>query len=306
MNEILDKYSISIHKISKYLNYSIIEDYQNKKYLIKIKDSNLDKIFSYLKEMDYPYYVPFLNDKNDSYQIYPYYEDHIYDNSYKGKEIINAICDLELKSMEYHDYSLEQLKEYYDQKVKELDDLMNYYLSLQETIENSNSFSPSSYFLLLHISEFYHNIRFSRYELERWYSFEEKRMRTSYLIGDVSFSNFRIGDKKYFIDYKNYKRDFFLEDIISFYRKEGLLIDMISLFDLYQSKISLTRSEKSFFFFRLLIPNKVSIHDNSYSDCIKIRREIDFMNKSREFYLKENKEDEETNQKEFKQENEDI
>ena len=305
MNELLHQYFIEIEKITKYQNYIIIEDIHKKQYLVKVKDSNKEIILSFFKEIDFSYYVPLLNDYEDSYEIYPYYEDHVGDSSYKAKELIHALIDLQLKSMDYQEYSLEQLKEYYENKVLELDELMNYYSKLNDTILE-NTLSPSSYLLLIHISDFYQNISISRMEIEKWYSYQDTRIRISYIIGNVSLKYFKVGDYKYFIDLSRVRRDIYLYDMIEFIQNEILNVDMISLFEEYQSKLNLSFSEYSFLFSSILIPNKIELTDYCYFDTIKIRNEINRIQKLRNFYLEENKKYQEANKEEFKEKDKDI
>ena len=156
------------------------------------------------------------------------------------------------------------------------------------------------------MSEFYQNIEYSRREIEKFFQYQNVRIRTSYQIGDVSLSNFRVGEKKYFLNLLDMKKDLLSLDLISYYRRDGLFFDMISFFDLYQAKIHFDFSELSFFFSKVLIPNRLELSNSSYLDTIRIRREIDYLRKVRDFYLEENKKYQETDQEKFKEKNEDI
>ena len=305
MNDFLKKYLIDVIRISKVKDYTIVEDKEGKKYLILRRDKDVGDIYSYLEEIGYPYYLSILNHIDENFLLYPYYSDRVDDISYKAKLLLEGILFLQLKSIEYKDTSLEFISTIYEKSVNELDSLMDYYSKLQENMEKG-PFSPSTYFLLNHISEFYQNIEYSRREIENFFQYQEMRIRTSYQIGNVCLSNFRVGEKKYFLNLLNMKKDLLSLDLISFYRMDGLSFDMISLFDLYQAKIPFDSSELSFFFSKVLIPDRLELSNSSYLDTIKIRREIDYLRRVREFYLEENKKYQETNQEKFKEKNEDI
>lgn len=305
MNNFYQKYLKDVLKIIKYKDYIILEDRDGKKYYILKGNKEVEDVYSYLEEIQYPYSVDYINNIEESYLLFPYYEDSINDISYKAKILIEGILFLQLKSIEYRDVSSELISEMYDKSVRKLDSLMEYYNTLQDTIEKG-PFSPSTYFLLNHISEFYLNIEYSRREIEKFYRYQNGRLRYSYQINKPYLNNFRVGERKYFLNLLDMKKDLLYLDLISFFRMDGLLFDMISFFDLYQNKISFDFFELSFFFSKILIPNRLELSSSSYLDTIKIRREIDYLRKVREFYLEENKKYQETNQEEFKEKNEDI
>ena len=303
MNSLLEEYSIKYEKITKYKAYYIVEDsFNNKKYLIRKRNSNNKEIINYLESINYPYYLPIINSYEDNYLIYPFYEDI---NISKDKEIIKAIGLLEKDSISYVEYLDIEIDKYYKEKVEELDSLMNYYSLLQDNLEE-NELSPSSYLLLINMSCFYKNLSLARGELEKWYLNKNKKYRTSYVIGNVLLDNFIGGDKNYFINIDNFRRDYFLTDIIFFFRNDILKIDINSLFKYYQEIIELEDYELSFLYFNLLIPRKIEFSNDNYLDTIKIRKEIDSINKIRKFYLEENKEYQETYKDEFKEKDEYI
>ena len=294
MKEIINKYNIEVKKINKINNIIVIEDYNGEKYLIKKKDLNNNELISYLKEINYPYYISYINNDGDLYEIYPYYENSLEDLSYKGKKLVEAIVVLQKRSIEYKDYSLDFIKNYYDNKVKELDELFNYYSSLQDKIEN-NILDPSTYLLLINISNIYQNINIARGELEKWYLDNEKRIRVSYLIGDCSFNNFVVGEKEYFINFNDNNKEIFLYDFINFFRNAIYYINVIPLFDYYKSELNINFYELSFFYFNILMPNKIEFVNDSYINTIKVHKELDYIIKSRDFYLEENKKYQEAN-----------
>ena len=75
---------------------------------------------------------------------------------------------------------------------------------------------------------------------------------------------------------------------------------MIECFHIYQSYLSLSYDEKVLFFCLISIPIKVTFTDNIYQNIIVIQNRVNYIEKTLQFLLEEDKENQKTDEEEFK------
>lgn len=293
IKECLSKYDIRTKKLTYLDNYVIINSDQSN-YLLKMKDSDKEHLFNYLNQVRYDYFLPIENNYNDYYELYPYYKDNITDKYIKAKELIYALAILHLKTTTYVEYNHDNFKEIYEELNIRIDNTMKYYLDLQDYLEGIEFISPAQYLLLKNISSFYQLLRIAKNNLENWFSIENRNVREVLLIKNVSLNNFRVGDRSYFINYKDATKGLVVYDLISFYRKEAINVDFLSLFSFYNSKYQLAQDEVNLFFAVICIPERVVFTKNNYQDCLMVKKIVDYVLLTLSFASEKNKENEET------------
>lgn len=303
ISECVEYYGLDIKKREYIDDYIILYCADDKKYLLKNKDSNKEELFNYLKSINYRYYLDIINSYNDSYELYPYYEDKINDNYNKCKEIINALISLHLNSFSYINLNnngdfIRQIYEEYNSKI---DITMKYYLDLQDYIDEMDFLLPQYYLLIINISKIYNLLKFSKSKLDDWYQSKIERYREVVCVGDVSCDNFRFGEKSYFIDWKNSNNNLIVYDFVEFYKSEYNDVDMISLFNMYNSKINFTSDEFSLFLSIISIPDIIKFGKDNYNDTIRVRKLIDYVDKTNHFVLEEDEKNQKANEQEFKE-----
>lgn len=295
IKDFLDDYNISARKLT-YLDKYVIVDTDDEKYLLKMKDSNKRDIFDYLKQIRYDYYMPLENDYNDYYELYPYYEDTISEKYHKAKELVYALAILHLKTTTYVDYNHDDLKEIYEKYSEKIDNLMKYYLDLQDYLEGIDFLSPAQFLLITNISKFYSLLRVSKYKLDKWFQIKGENVREVLLINNVSLDNFRVGEKCYFLDYKNATKGLVVYDLVDFYKNEVLNVDFPSLFNFYNSKYQLMEDEIDLFLSLISIPEKIVFSKDNYQDTLKIRKIIKYIDVTFSFVSEEDKENQKTDE----------
>ena len=300
MNDLYDcisKYHLSINKIKKTSHYTIL--YGKENYLWRKKIHSKKELFDYFERIEYPYYLPILNDYEDSYELYPYFDAKIDDKFLKGQKMIEAISFLHNKSMNYENMSEKDILDIYENIDKKIQDTQKYYEDLQDYIEQF-SFPRVDYYLLInHMSLFYRSLFTAKNLLEDWYQSKPNKMHKSYVIHNASFENFRFHDKSYFLDYDECSYDYMINDFVSFYKKDALNTDMKSLFKEYTSSVSLDTDEKKLLFCLLLIPKKLEFSSHVYANTVMITKELDIINKTFNFISEKDEENEEADKKEF-------
>lgn len=296
IKDFLQEYNLNTRKLTYLDNYVVIDSYDDGKHLLKMKDSNKKDLFNYLEQIRYDYFVPLENNYNDYYELYPYYSDNISDEYVKAKELIYALALLHLKTTSYVDYNEIDFKEIYEELDNKIDNTMMYYLDLQDYLEGIDFLSPAQFLLMKNISSFYKLLRIAKHKLEDWYNIGNRNIREVLLIKNVGLDNFRVGEKSYFIDYKDSSKGFVIYDLISFYKREAINVDFPSLFALYNSKYQLKVDEVNLFYAVISIPEKIVFSKNNYQDTIKVKKIVDYVLLTLSFLSKENKENQKTNE----------
>lgn len=284
------KYKIKIKRIKKTNNYIIIYSDKNN-YLLK-DNSKLTHLFKYFEKINYDNYLPLISDDADNYELYIYYSS-IEDSEKKSYELVNVLINLHLKSLYYEEIDIDKLYAEYNDKI---DSLMNYYLKLQDYIEYFLNPSIDYRIFMENISIFYRIISLSKRILDNWYSKKISKVRKCYCINKVNLNNFILSDKNYFIDYSSCDKDYLIKDFYMFYKEELFNVDIIKLFNLYRDKLNLTDEEIELFFINICIPLKIELSNDVSYNMKLIEKEINYINKTLEFVLKEYEKDKKTNE----------
>lgn len=294
------KHSIQLKHIKRWNNYIILYG-ENGDYLLKEKGNNKEKLYSTFESIHYPYYLPLISSNKDSYELYPYFEEEVYDNNIKSKEFLKGLILLHKESIYYDEISDIYIKEFYNKIKKDIEEQFQFYLNLQNNIEVEGFPRLDYYYFLLNVSSFYKILTIALDKLELWKNLEIKKVRKALVIHKDSLSNFSYSSKKcYFIDFSECSHDLLIKDFISFYQANLFHTDMIECFHIYQSYLSFSYDEKVLFFCLISIPIKVTFTDNIYQNIIVIQNRVNYIEKTLQFLLEEDKENQKTDEEEFK------
>jgi len=178
---------------------------------------------------------------------------------------------------------------------------MMYYLDLQDYIESLDFPTPAQYLLLKNISRFYSLLRFSKEKLENWFRDDNKNIREVLLIKDVNLSNFRVGEKNYFVDFKKAEKGLVIYDLVDFYKNVAVDLDFASLFNYYNSRYQLNRAEMNLFYSLIAIPEKISFFKKNYEDTVRVRKVVDYVNVTISFVSEKYEKDEKTDEEKFEE-----
>ena len=189
----------------------------------------------------------------------------------------------------------------YEDLNQKINNLYRYYYDLQDIIEQKVYMSPEQYLLIRNISLVYSSLNFAKDKLNKWYELKlkQKKERVVLLHNKPSLDHILINNRKQLISWNDCKRDIPIYDFLYFYKKNYLMLDMTSLFELYQSKFYYTEDEYLLFLTLLTIPDKIIFSKNHYSDCQKVYEIIKYLMKTKDFVLKEDEKYQETYKDEF-------
>ena len=288
MNEIINKYLTDIKKITYKKDYSIIETSTNKKYIIIKKRKNKEKLYDYLTSINYNLYKKPLN-INDKYEIFSL-------DNLEEESITNALITLHYLTEEFRECSKDDLKKIKEQIMFNLDKCYKYYLNLQDEIENMSFPPPDKYLLINNISQIYKLLEVSKYRLD---NLELNSLREVILINNFDNNIF-----KNIIDFNYYSKDIFVYDLEKLYKKDYK--NFKDVLKKYNDKLKISKEEWNLLSILISIPEEVTLENNHYNDCIKIRNLINYVNYTFSFLSEEDEKYKETDKQELEEENENI
>lgn len=288
MNEIINKYLTDIKKITYKKDYSIIETSTNKKYIIIKKRKNKEKLYDYLTSINYNLYKKPLN-INDKYEIFSL-------DNLEEESITNALITLHYLTEEFRECSKDDLKKIKEKIMFNLDKCYKYYLNIQDEIENMSFPPPDKYLLINNISQIYKLLEVSKYRLD---NLELNSLREVILINNFDNNIF-----KNIIDFNYYSKDVFVYDLEKLYKKDYK--NFKDVLKKYNDKLKISKEEWNLLSILISIPEEVTLENNHYNDCIKIRNLINYVNYTFSFLSEEDEKYKETDKQELEEENENI
>lgn len=294
LKEISDKFNLNIRTYQEIKNIKVIDTDQGK-YVVKSKTKANDDLYQYLDNKNFPYILEHENRTN--YELFPYVEEVTLPKAEKAIELVYILALLHNKTTFYQEVALDKVKQIYETLTDEIEYLNYYYHDLQDMIEQKVYMAPEEYLLIRNISLVYSACNFAKESLNRWYDYKknQKRERVVLLHGNPKLDHLLIGQQSKLISWDHYKRDIAIYDFINFYKSDYLDLEMATLFEMYQSKFSYTKDELLLFLTILAIPKKLTFSKNHYNNCYEVFKFVKYLEKTRDFVLKENEKAEKTN-----------
>ena len=283
-------------KIIKYINNSKLIQEEDNRYIIKKRKVDIKDIYSKLHNRGFNNFIYPIEITKDK-EKYPYIESLNIDDNNKSKDIIYLSSLLHTKTTVFEEKNEDNIKERYENIVKELDYKYNYYLKLQDEIEEHIYMSPEELLLMNNISKIYLMIRISRDNIEKYLKEMDNKSneRKSIIHGNLSLDHIIESDKKYLISWNKSKQDIPVYDLVIFYKKEFEKIEINSLYKEYLSKYQYNDSEKYLFFSLINIPDILHFNNTHFINTLNTRKLVNYLDKTIEFTLEQNKENQETN-----------
>lgn len=273
--ELLDNLGIKINSIKKIGKVTVIND----KYVMKDIKRN-DNFYEYLLTRKFNYF-PKIYNSISNIELMEYISDKDVPSEQRLEDIAYLTSILHLNTSFDKVVDLDSIKEIYESTIDKLTDLSNYYLDLQNVIEEEEFMSPANYLLIRNMSLIYKSINKSKMYLEKWYKEVEKNksIRYVYTHGNLRNSHLLENDNLYLISWDNSKIDLPVKDIEILYRNSHFDISLKDILKVYEIKYPLKKEEKYLLYANILIPDKIACDQDEFS---KINRVSDLI-----FYLED-------------------
>ena len=140
--------------------------------------------------------------------------------------------------MYIREISLDEIKSIYEELNKKIDETRNYYLKINDIIDQEEFINPSHYLLIRNISLFYSMLNYSQNTLNNWYDKikSAKSIRVVLLHNNIDIDHLIINENKYLISWDKAYFDNPIYDIEMFYHKYYQDIELIDTLYLYDRK----------------------------------------------------------------------
>ena len=290
-----------MNKISYKNKTKIVEESDNK-YVYKIKKCEKKDLYQYLTNKNFLNFLP-LEESTNQYEKYRYIHDKCINKEDKAIDLINVLISLHVKTTTYQETNLDTIKELYETTKEKINYLRSYYLDLQDYIETKIYMSPAEQLLMNNISKFYKALNYAAQKMDSWYFIKEKQKqeRVVQLHNSLALDHFLIEENQYLINWDESKKGIPIFDFLIFYKNEYQILEMNSLFELYQSKYPFYKEELLLFQALISIPEKITFEKTNYINTINTKQVVTYIDKTNAFLSKYNEKNENANHKEFEE-----
>lgn len=288
--EVLEKYNLKVNKFS-YKNTCVILDTDEGKYVLKKKKKNDKKeIYDYLLSRNFSFFL-YPESINNEFEIYSYLDEVNTVKEEKAKHLIDVMAEMHVRTTTYKEYSLDEIKEIYEDKKNKINDLKLFYEKLEQKFSEPIYPAPYELLLLTNVSKIYNSLEYGDILLEEWYKsiINNKKRRICLIHNHLSLDHFLDRKDAKIINFDYSKYDSPIYDFVNFYKKHYYELDMISLFNSYQYKYTYTYEELLLLFITIIVPDKLELKKDVSYNTYLINQLIEYIDITRDFILKEQK-----------------
>ncbi len=277
-----------MNSIIKKDNLKIIINGNNKKCIKRVEKNIFDK-YKYLKSknflniMDYQYV--------NGYEIRDYLEDISLNKEEKISELLYLVTMLHIKTTHYKSLTISDIKKFYESETDEIFEIKNYYNKICEEYDLFMIMPPSVNLLIDNISLIFNSLDKSKMFLDKWYDVMKlkKRKRVVFNHNNLKDSNIIVNNNSYLINWNKSKIDSPIYDLLSLFKNNIKEIDLIDMFNIYESKYKLTIEEINLLFCKLLKIDKLLFNKKDIINTREVYYVLYYLNKINNFldyYLK--------------------
>ena len=287
------------NKITIKNSVKIIDD----KYVIKKKKKNLNDTYNYLISRSFDYFPSVLSEDDDEI-YYKFINDINEPKEQKMVDLLLLVGILHNKTTFYREIDLEYYKYIYEEVNKEIDDIRNYYDGLMDIIDNEVYMAPANYLIARNISIVYEMLNYAKESIANWYKLVDNKRKARVVMNhnNLMLEHYLKEDKPYLISWDMAKIDLPVYDLVTLYKRHAIDFDFGDILGIYFSKYPYNQDEMILFLTFISIPSKIVKIDNNYEQVLLVRKEMDYLYKTRDILKKYGIKKETEKGQKFKQE----
>lgn len=290
--KLLKEHGLKPKTLTKNKSSIVLETTDNKKYVLKEKNKDLENKFDYLLSRGFGYFPSYKS--FDNYDIYEYIKNKKISDEEKLYDMIDLLSLLHTKTTRYKNIDIDDYKQIYEDINEKIEYLTNYYTELNDLIDEEIYMSPSKYLLARNISKIYNALAFCKTEIDNWYELIKKspKQRISLIHNNLELDHILNSDSSYLISWDKAKTDMPLYDFYSLYKKYYNKTDFDILLSNYQKRYPLKEEELKLLFIKISVPKKIEFTSDEFSNTQEIKKLLEYLYKSDKlinpFYKKQN------------------
>ena len=275
INDVLKKHDLRTYSYRKNGKVVIIDSNKGK---LVLKEKTNQSIYDYLDSRSFNYYPKMMIEDN-RYDIMEYLVEIEMPSDQKMLDLIRLVSLLHNKTTYYKNVDVDEYKKNYEEITQDIHYLQGYYQDLITIIESKVYMSPPELLLASNISIILSALNYSKIELEKWYELVKEKRKRRYVVlhNNLSLDHFIRNKSAYFISWDHSTIDIPIYDLYKLYKKYALDYDFESLLKTYEQNYPLLEEEKKLFFILISLPDKITLEDSNYNNCLKINHLIDYL-----------------------------
>lgn len=282
IKDIVNRYAITPYRYTIKKNATIV-DADDGHFVFKKRtlENKNEELFKYLKSRNFLYFPNLIN-RDDQYDVYQYVEDVTTPREQKALDMMYLLSMLHNKTTFYKDADDDEFKAIYEDTIKDIEYIHNYYTDVITNIEKSIYMSPSDYLIARNISKIFDTIMFSRREIENWYELikGKHKKRVATLHNNLDLDHLVRNDELYLLSWDKSRQDMPFLDFLEFYNRYALEFDFDELLRVYESKYQLLKEERILMFVLMSIPKKLEFKTSEIERCREVRKFLDYIYKT--------------------------
>ena len=271
-------FQVVMNNIRKLDNLEIINNNDIKIVRKKCK-SNIIAKYRYLESKGFHNFID--TKIIDGYEIRDYIDEVDISKEDKLNELIYLISIMHTKTTHYKNISINEIKLFYEKTTDEINNIKLFYNKIVEDNDIYMFLKPSINYLIKNISIILISLDNCKFFLDKWYDIVKTKLRKRVVMNhnNLKLSNFIVGSSLYLINFDNSIIDYPIYDIVSIFKNNFKIIDMIDLFNTYSSKYSLLKEEVYLLFVELLKIEKIDFKEFEVNNTRKISDLILYLNR---------------------------
>lgn len=257
-------------------NLQIIK--KNNKYICKKKSKkDYTSLFKYFESKDFHNYIN--TNIINGYEIRDYIEEIDITQEEKLKELIYVISLLHIKTTHYKNYSLNDIKKFYEESTDYILDIKNYYNNIVESNDLYIFLKPSIKLLRDEISLILISLDNSKFFLDKWYDIVKDKQRKRVVVNhnNLKITNFIVNNQTYLINYDKSIIDYPIYDIVSLFKNNYKALDLIDIYNEYHNRYNLYQEELYLLYFELLKINKIYLNNNEIINTREVSNTLKYL-----------------------------
>jgi len=288
--ELLERYQIQPKRVRYKKRVQVIEDNQNKKFVVKPNHKKNRNIYQYLSSRNFQYFPRVYTGPDDAMELSEYIEDISIDRAQRIEDMIYLLSILHNKTTFYKELNLDEIKKIYEEMMDEYEYLISYYQSIQSMIEEEVYMSPSNYYFILNISKVYQILVYGRNCLDEWYREVSQRKTLRFVLNHnhLSLEHLLEHEQLYFISWDRAEFGFPTNDLVNLINENYEEIEISTLLSLYEARYKLMRHEYHLFLAKICLLRRL---DFKYPEVKKVGEVAKFIQYLQKVYLFLSKQD---------------
>lgn len=288
--EVLEKYQIYPKKVRYKKKIQIIEDEQERKYVLKKNKKRKRDIYEYLEARNFHNFPKPYTNLYEPVELVEYIQDIEVDASQRIEDMVYLLSILHNKTTFYKEIDLHKIKEIYEEMMEQYDDILIYYQNIQRMIEEETYMSPANYYFIIQINKTYQVLTTGKNYLEMWYQAKSEKKTSRFVLNHNHLTPDHLLESQdfYLINWDYASIGFPTEDLENLIKENFQDIHISTILDLYNARYQLTKDEYDLLVAKLCLLKKIDFNQKESKKIEEVSHHSRYLQSMMDFLLEQN------------------